>query len=140
MSKSQKAILTESLESLTESFKEIRHQLYLEFATTRCQLRSEAVAATEHAELVTRLLMHFRKKGKMPRNWRSLTIPELLGFATTLDNAESIGEMDLLPTLSREESRLIVRYANTPVPNGLRYHRGGPSLVHKAEARLQAEE
>jgi len=104
-------------------------------------LRIESTRAREHAELVTALLMHFRNKGKMPKNWRRLTIGELIGFATTLPrNVESLGEMQEIPVLSQEEARFIERFAEKKTDIGLDYYQHGHSLVRKAKSRLCVEE
>jgi hypothetical protein len=71
------------------------------------QVRNEATRAREHAEAVTALLMHIRNNGKMPKNWRKLTIPELVGFANALPSVEHLSNLEETPWISRSEAAFI---------------------------------
>jgi len=133
--------LSVNIERLTEYYGDIRNDIGQLFQECCAVLRIESTRAREHAELVTALLMHFRNKGKMPKNWRRLTIGELIGFATTLPRSvESLGEMQEIPVLSQEEARFIERFAEKKTDIGLDYYQHGHSLVRKAKSRLCVEE
>lgn len=101
------ASLQSSYEELARYFLDLKLGFEHVHHYQMAQVRNEATRAREHAEAVTALLMHIRNNGKMPKNWRKLTIPELVGFANALPSVEHLSNLEETPWISKSEAAFI---------------------------------